>query len=84
MEVGVKSFGSQILDGIIKNSLVRAECEGLCVWAENSPEVLEAIALNALPNRNKEIKEILDSYEHAFGPLRDRAILEQLLTEHPE
>lgn len=40
----MKSIGEAILDEIIKEDLVWAETEGVCVWKANSHEILEAIA----------------------------------------
>lgn len=43
------SAGQAIMEEIIRAEIVRAHCEGLCVWAANSAEVLEAIVVKYAP-----------------------------------
>lgn len=50
------SIGTEIMEEIIDAGLVRAECEGLCVWAANTAEVLEAIVLKYAPKITADIK----------------------------
>jgi hypothetical protein len=40
----VKNIGDEMLNEIIREDLVWAETEGVCVWKANAAEILEAIA----------------------------------------
>lgn len=48
-----RGLGQAILNGIIKEGLVRAECEDLCVWNANADEMLEAIVADFQQNAQR-------------------------------
>lgn len=45
----MKDIGDEILNEIIREDLVIAESEGVCVWKANAAEILEAIAFKHAP-----------------------------------
>lgn len=48
-----RGFGRAIMHGIMKEGLVRAECEGLSVWSANAYEMLEAIVADFHQNSKR-------------------------------
>ena len=45
----MKNIGDEILKEIIREGLVKAHTESVCVWKANAAEVLEAICMRHAP-----------------------------------